>query len=543
MAVLTYVRCILRSVDHPDLVHRMLHYLLALAKEPIKDTSSSRPATLARRRKSESLVRKQADSQEDISPGLFTLLDMIMSGLGSSNQQTVAATLRLLSTILSTRHEYAISGLIRTKRMKEKGIKRLITEHDRNIDTLLNMAEDLIDEDCESSYEMHLQDARILLESHVCSANLLALPSAILDGREVTYRNYDDRPHQVAEHKIDASDPLLHSMLSRLCQFFSNDVETNLALTQAISTLISCGHTNLDGWFLLIDTGTEITSNKEVAIRPQAQRPSINNITRTNDERLSHGSYPGNKEVACSTEDMSPVLKALTSLVDQVNKFKKQIQDFDLYLAERKHVFKVGEEIETALKDAPSLRSPHKDTKAVSPSRNRPTGQVTSISERLLFEENLSNVSRASSPRGRQYNASSAPTLAGRLSHLRVSPSPNPSKGSSAYGSSPLRRDSFSSTPSKAPRTPIGPADALRQRIRIPLSAIDSGDVSFDIGSSEVSSIRSGSVERERVQRENFIEVSLSQILTNAVILQEFLLELAALVEVRASLFGEVTFT
>ena len=543
MAVLTYVRCILRSVDHPDLVHRMLHYLLALAKEPIDETSTSRPATLARRRKSESLIQKQADSQEDISPGLFTLLDMILSGLRSTSQQTVAATLRLLSTILSTQHKYAISGLIRMGHLKEKGSKRSIMEHDTNIDSLLNIAEDLIDQDCESSYKMYLQDARTLLESHVCSVDLLALPSACVDGCENTHARRDDWPHQVAEHRIDAADPLLQSMLSRLCQFFSNDVETNLALTEAISTLVSCGHTSLDGWFFVTTSGLERTSNKEVAIPSEAQRSSNNDISSTDEDMWSQGTYLGSTDLAGSTEDMSPVFKALNSLVDQVNKFKKQTQDFEIYLAERKHVFKVGEEIETALKDTPSLTNPRKGTKAVSPSRNRPIGQVTSISERLLGEENSSNVSRASSPRGRQHNASSAPTLAGRLSHLRISPSPNASNGSSAYGSSPLRRDSFSSTPSKAPRTPIGPADALRQRIRISMSAMDSGNDSFDIGGSEISSIYSDSVERERVQRTDFIEVSLSQILTNVVILQEFLLELAALVEVRASLFGEVTFT
>ena len=543
MAVLTYIRCILQSVDHPDLVHRMLHYLLALAKGPINETTSSRPATLARRRKSESLIRKQADSQEDISPGLFTLLDMILSGLRSSSQQTVAATLRLLSTILSTRHQYAISGIIRTEQMKDKSIKRSIMEHEGHIDTLLNMAEDLIDEDCESSYEMHLQDARTLLESHVCSVDLLALPNARVDGHDETHGYHHDWPHRVAEHKIDAADPLLHSMLFRLRQFFANDVETNLALTQAISTLITCGHTNLDGWFLVSNTSIEIISNQEVSVPPQAQPSPIEKITRVDEDSWSQGSYQGSKQLTCSTEDMSPVFKALNSLVDQVNQFKKQTKDFDIYLAERKHVFKVGEEIESALKDAPSLTNPLSDTKAMSPSRSRPIGQMTSISERLLSEENSSNVSRASSPRGRQYNASSAPTLVGRLSHLRVSPSPTASKGSSVHGSSPLRRDSFSSTASKAARTPLGPADALRQRIRVPFTATDSGNDSLDIGSSEGNSIRSESVERERVQHENFVEVSFSQILTNVVILQEFLLELAALVEVRASLFGEVTFT
>jgi hypothetical protein len=38
-------------------------------------------------------------------------------------------------------------------------------------------------------------------------------------------------------------------------------------------------------------------------------------------------------------------------------------------------------------------------------------------------------------------------------------------------------------------------------------------------------------------------EITLGHLLTNVIILQEFILEIAALVEVRASLFGEVVYS
>lgn len=51
-----------------------------------------------------------------------------------------------------------------------------------------------------------------------------------------------------------------------------------------------------------------------------------------------------------------------------------------------------------------------------------------------------------------------------------------------------------------------------------------------------------GELESPEVDAEEEKQVSVSHILTNTIVLQEFLLELAALVQVRAGLFGEVAF-
>lgn len=540
MAVITYLRCILLSVDYPDLVHRVLHYLLARPERPNNDASSSRPATLARRRKSESLIRKQAESRDEVSPGLFTLLDMIISGLRSGHQQTITATLGLLGTIHSTWHQYAIPALIRTRNIGIDDSKRSISAHDSNVEALLNMAEEVHDDDCELSYEMHLQDARTLLESHVCSAELLALPSAsIVADRRPEKDGRNGWPHQVIGHTIDPADPLLQLMLSHLDKFFANDIESNLTLTQALSILISCGHTNLDGWFLNRLQESDIMDRDEVTCLPNLECTLANNHGETHDDGRSDDSDPTSAKSVHNTQ--SPVFKSLDNLVNQVNRFKDQIEDFEIYLAERKHVFMVGEDIKTALTNAPALSSARQDSKAGSPSRLRASG-VTSISERLLSSENSANVSRASSPRGRQHNTSSAPTVVGSLGHLRISVSPSPSKDSSAAASSPLRRDPYSATPSNIRRNPTGPANTLHQRVRVPLGATSSQPDFLDVASSDVSSIRSESVDQQGAQRKDFVEVSISQILTNVVILREFLLELAAIVEVRAGLFAEVIY-
>lgn len=86
----------------------------------------------------------------------------------------------------------------------------------------------------------------------------------------------------------------------------------------------------------------------------------------------------------------------------------------------------------------------------------------------------------------------------------------------------------------------MGPGDALRQKIKIKTMSYQQ-DNARDV-SSETSSIRSESVASELKQADEVSEVTLSHLLTNVIILQEFMLELVAIVQVRASLFGEINF-
>lgn len=543
VAVLTYLRCILLTVNHAELTHRILHYLLAIPKKPANGSSSSRPATLARRHKSETLVRKQALRPEEFSPGLYTLVDMILGGLKSHSQQTTATTLRLLDTILSRQHQYCVPGLIKAKILQPEDMKRSILAHDRNVEMLLSMAEDLIEEETDLSYDSHLQDARVLLEDHVCSTNLLSLPSlgAVLDQENFPKRQLD-WPNPLEGHKIDPADPLLQSMLCLLDHFFSNNIETNLSLTQAFSSLASCGHLNLEGW-LLDGCAKRTNPRRDSAASPVIPGDALkSNEIQPDNNKMSDTSHTEGPTFTDRTVSTSPILQSLDHLIAQVDHFRQEIEDFGVYLLERKQVFKVGEEIESVTKDAPTSPSPARGSKAIPPNRARASGQISSISERLHSNNNSASVSRTNSPRGRQHSTPSAPALVGRLSHLRISPSPSPSKDSSIHTASPLRRDSFSSNPSKNTGDPIGPAKVLRQKIKIPWSISKRRNHSLDIGSSETSSTRSESIEPGSDQRQKVVEVSLSKILTNVLILHEFLLELAAIVEVRASLFGEVSF-
>lgn len=544
VAVLTYLRCIIESITHPGLVNIVFQYLLATPEAEKEEIKPPRPTALARRRKSENLISNLAQGQDKPVPDLFNLLDLVLTSLRSSNQQTVTATLRLVCVLLRNRHQYGFS-LIKTSVVEDGSASRSLETHDRVMAILFSFAEELADPDSlGQAYEDQLVDVQNALESHECSFQLLGLPNTALQEMKV-----------VRLQTIEVGDPLLASLVALLKRFLASDIETNLALTQTISTLASCGSLRLDGWLVeASQSGLSRTDVPNASIgAPQvgntteqaADKDGINKIEPMHSMRTSK--LPAS-ENGIPDRNTSAVLAALDSLLAQVEIFRREVENFDIYLSEHKHVFKIGEDINNAVtSDYPLARRLEEDSILMPPpAKPRGAPQIGSIKERLLSTENSAQASRASSPRGRLPEIPAGTALAGRLDHLRVSRSPNPSRSDGRAFSpspSPLSKTSMPSTPPKRVVTPMGPADALKQKVKVKtLVEGDSRHGRDFLGGSETSSIRSESTAPDQRDQSGYKELSLSHVLTNVIILQEFVLELAAIVQVRASLFGEVKF-
>ena len=549
VAVLTYLRCIIESINNPELMHMTLQYLLAIPDDPEDDRVPARPTTLARRRKSQTLITRLAQVEEKPRPDLFTLVDLILTSLQSHNQQTVTATLKLLSVILRSQHEFAVSTMIQTQYVGNLPM-RSISAHCRDTALLFSTAEDLLfHDDLREAYETHLEDARTLIETHCCSPLLLPLPSSKMKPRRDSSTLLAERIDALRPRLIKPDDPLLQALISLLKGFLANDIVTNLDLTQSFAILLSCGNMRLEYWLLQEPANYDV-SPKRSAVPDNELNESDQDDTITLTNRVDNSKQGAEIRTETSPksreEDQpaSPMFAALDSLVQQVETFRRNIEHFDTYLAERRHIFKVGDDIdkdEANVSSAPSRRS--EDSARPMHPKVGGAAQIVSISERLLSETSSTNISQSSSPRGRQLELSSTPNLVGRLRHLKISPSRSPSKMESrAFSPSPLRKASDTSTPPKSIITPMGPADALRQKVKIKIDVSDNRSHMEDFGSSETSSIPSGSVVPENPSNEGLKEITLSHLLTNVIILQEFILEIAAILQVRASLFKEVEF-
>ena len=530
---------------YPDLIHLILHYLLALPEDVVPEAPTSRPTTLARRRKSHNLVTLARAGDSD-SPSLIHLVDLILPSLRSQNQQVVSVALQLVSTILHRQHGYAISTLIKVGR--DVCLPRTFQENIEGVNMLLTFADALAPEDdLDESFDVHLEDARSLLESHVCSAHILELPHPSFEvGGTSTQARDSFRSRSVQPHRILPEDPLLGVLLTLLDNFFVNDVETNLSLTHTFMVLASCGHAHLEGWLLASCNDERPRSIPDVdRTRSSTESQPLHTSTGDNsyrEEEAENADEIAEAQKPTSAADQSPVIATLNRLVQRVKAFRREVQDFDQHLSERRQVFKLQQEVDEALLTSPnSPRGPNEAKSTVS--ANTIDGpQMGSIPDRLIAETNHRNISRSPSPRGRQQDRAST-ALAGRLSHLQIAPSPFSSKGLlRPYSPSPLGKTIIPPETSKVMPFPAENTDILRHKVKVSTGALAETGIFHDVQGSEASSLRSISVGPEPTMSEGVKEVTLTHLLTNVVILHDFILELSAMVQVRASLFEEVEF-
>ncbi|KAI9926366.1 hypothetical protein MW887_004130 [Aspergillus wentii] len=462
-AVLTYLYRVLDSIEQHDLVHRILHFLLASPDQPVKSLDMS-----VSRRKSLDVLAAFSEEAARPSPSLFNLKDLALLGLQSMNRQTILATLRLLNIVLQ-RHPSFARSLIRTisgQPSKQRTVGALNAE----LGNLLSMATSIVDDPTlNESYENYLKDASYILESRLC------IP--------VNEENIeDDRP---LELRLD--DPIVRELLSCLGTFFTNSVVVNLALTETLMSIASSHLVSLDGW-LLVDPSkyeypTEIT-------------PSVDAMAQV---ILAY------QEPTWSSANTPALASVLQDLVQQIQNWRKEMPDFDILVAARRDLLHQEGE------STPAPNTPRQASGTPSSERQQ--------TRSLLWEADFS------SPRGR----TSRP--------LENSASPSSQRGAA---DSPLR-DSIRVPPSRESSTSRAvAAEELRKRLARPFHF---GEPSKNNSANEdPDETANEPVEEnpdEAIADERPHSASLGHVLTNVVILYEFLLELSAMAQVRGSLFEE----
>ena len=506
VAIMTYTRFILESITHPELIAVFLRFLLPLYTKPQPELSTKvvRPATLARRRKSQNLLDAEARSQDRLVPDLFSLTDLIFSSLQSSDQQTLAATLQLVSMLLLNQYNYAMPSLLHVQQVLAKDIKYSLSIHTRNLNDLDDLATTVLaPKEAMDSTELYIQDAQNLIESH-CTANQMSqLPI-----------NVKEKLGLLPAHTISSRNPFTICLCTLIGRFFSNEVQTNLSLTQTIITLACCGQCSLEGWLL-----TECSPQDKVDVGVEAQRAS---------HSVQSELPPTDQNPTALPEDRSPIFTALNKLANQVSTFREEIPDFDTHLSEQRHAFNIwdqmAEEYSASAQRQSKDSSPRpQSTLNTSNVRIQPVNSI--YSHLRSSEQSPLGPSRSESPRGRHlHQPPLASNLAGKLSQLRPS----------STNLNPLRlesrsRSSAALSPTRQPQ--LLPALSTIGGI-IPHRTIN---VPISLGHAPVEGQKIQGREQEETK-----EVPLRRILTNVIILHDFILELMAVVQVRASVFGEV---
>lgn len=562
VAVLTYLRRILEALDHPDMIHLILHYLLALPDTTTSPTLRT-SISAARQRKSMDLATLMSTQEELAStPALFNLVDLIQGSLRSQSAQTVSVTLQLVSVILRRHHRYAVTTLLWTSQMMHDERQRTIGAHEKEMDFLLSLAGDIGgDIDFDEVYETHIQDSMGVLESHPCSISLVAPRSpgraTKAPGAQATIPG---APRDIRPHTLRPEDPMLKTFVSILATFFTNSVDINLSLTAAIVDLATCGYMRLEGW-LLPDPSEFIYEDKQEG-GEDPNLASLDDDSEMQEKVRLKAIEKAGRTPKWNESKIPPLLSQLKVLVQQVATYRREIPRFDDILQQRRDAFQAASSVTVspiAAKPAPPRSSFESSSRSASPPRN----PFDSLAHRIFPD--LGTPSRSHSPRGRRQDQPRSHGFATPPRSTAAVPPPQfpmgldtPSRGSSrAFSPSPLgNRDERSRgvPPSQTAAFAAVDQSILARKVGLPSPKGELHPIPFpnlrDLaaphaeGGSESTQenapVDEVSTDGERTEEKPL--VSVSHVLTNVILLQEFLLELAATVQGRAGLFGEIKF-
>ncbi|EER25534.1 hypothetical protein CPC735_066340 [Coccidioides posadasii C735 delta SOWgp] len=503
-AVITYLSRILESIDQPELIHRILHFLLASPSEGEAITTKpvEQPKMSVSRRKSLDILSSFAEAAAIPSPTLFNLVDLVSMSIKSRNNQTLVATLRLITVIMQRHHHFA-SSLIKTS-------PRL--EATPNLRTLGALNAELQQH---FSFATTIYDSPSLDQSY---GSYLASASGALSSRAsmMLWSNLSDS-NQESPSILQVDDTIFRGMLDLLRSFFTNNVITNLALTSSVTALASSNLVSLDGWLLVpAEKYRHLQDLRKTRDSAEPFNRPLSPECRDPDSQLNgayaHPSWP---------HDDSPALTlVLSALVEQVQSWRESIPDFDALLAGRRELLHISDpetvaadpamEMGAHLSDESSGLAGMKGDPSMEFSRGRRSSQRQRVGENSSSLFARSQSKRAISP---TRNLSSHRPLSQSPSQSRLRSHPVDLHRRLA---SPISTESTRSLSRRSEHLDVAPAPTASGNVETPNDDV-AGETNEDC-------------------------VTLGHVLTNIVILYEFILELTALVQMRASMFQEVNF-
>ncbi|KXT07040.1 hypothetical protein AC578_7289 [Pseudocercospora eumusae] len=510
VAVLSYMSAILDALEYPDLLHMILVYLLAIDEEraaaitaPQAHAKSNHPPrspTTIRRRQSLILLNTPKDPNDIVEPVLFNLVDLITNNVESNNSQSVFAALRLASTLITRQKKYAFGTLLKMNETASLATVRTIGALETEIEHYSKLAESLHPHYSIDFAQAQLsEDVRYTIESQIP-----ALPTT------------DDHTEQVCGLVLLDNDPLLRTMRALLRTFYTNSVDVNLALTHAIISIAQCVEIRLDSWIAIAPSAYSFSEQIHAPAKPWQ--------AHLDEDELS-------KWEAMNTALRQPILRPETSplllqelliLVSELDVVRATVPNLDQLIAGRKVMLQASPVDSSNMGESTSImNSPHsaQATLAVHGASHRDP-RSASRSSRARGRTDVESLSHGntglSTPEPESASASASTTASRTTSKARAAEA----------GTSPPTRSIFRPPPPETPST----TDVLMQIVTFP--ARESTRQSSSEDSDKVHSTSDNATSTMR-------SASLNHVLTNVVVLQEFVLELTAVLQVRAAVLRE----
>jgi hypothetical protein len=490
VAVLTYVTTILAALDYPDLVHNILAYLLAIRDAPTpadmerkperRSSEPPRSPTAIKRRQSLMLLAATKDPEDAVEPTLFNLVDLISNSLSSNNGSTVYAALSLASTIINRQKKYAFGTLLKSHDVSTNGATRTAGAQDLELEKYSELALSLHELGLDEAYAGLADDVRLTIETQVSFGQPSPDPGVSSESQKTNM------------YTLREEDAFMRLLSALLRSFFTNSVDVNLALTQVLISIASCIEIRLDVWFAMEATqyafeGTAFETKKSwQSLLDEEEVDALSDLEKAS------------RRPTWSDKQTPIVYRVLQTLADELATVRDSVPNLDQLISGRKNMLQAAS-LDAPVPDVHSLSgSPMPTHLHPESTRSQPRGhsRASSTSSAVRGHKQVTE-STASA------DHSSVPSPAGDQ------PCADQNNATASQSSSHTRQPSrsiFQPPPPEAPST----TDVLMQKI------------TFD-------------TEKESSER----TASLNHVLTNVIVLQEFVLELVAVLQVRAAVLGE----
>ena len=566
VAVTSYIEIMLRTLNNGQLGDLLVRFLLSeddgdLARKrqrsnprttvPRSNPSQKIAHQKRHRKKSTAMAILEIEAPDARRPsdyitstGRFTLKDLLMTNLRSTNHPTTTAALQLFKTLLQLHSELCTERLLLVIHDPESTsypspylsppppqIEPL--PHGENSKSPVDLPLFAMYADPDTTYATSERETSLYLAlisrvdpSHTQDAfstgyeNYLCDAVLSLKERNAELRDVDPDTISKHKHRLMQNDPVLSHILFALRKFFSNSPELNMALTGVLSTLAQDPCRSLAGWLTFASPdGDGARHARELSKEYEADGDDRSIDYRINEDLA----YETLSLPATSMDEKSrPLMYAIFhGLVTQLERYRHSVEKFDRYLLERRQGLLFSENLTDALNLAldfdnttPIPVSPHPIT---IPTPAEPTPKPKHRSSFVSFL-----TPRKSKPKPAPIPAAPpSPPKTGRKS-IETSP----------FGPHYQKTNSIEVEPYAAPTPFAGPWTPAK-----PQKWMDDDDV-FSSGWGEG---RNHPQHREQQDDDELSGtrvqlITLSMLLDNVVILEEAMKELLAIVHARRAL-------
>ncbi|KAF9564673.1 hypothetical protein CPC08DRAFT_705201 [Agrocybe pediades] len=527
-----------------------------------------------RRRQSSAMTLLEMEAPESRKPsdyftsmGRFTLKDLLLSNLRSKNQVTATSALQLLQTLLiyhpqltterilliipdasatsfphpailpsSQRHdstatipegdkdeEFHYPGVDENIDFSFSAASLVYTQpettystHEREMGlylALISRVDPTHNHDHDNfstGYEHYLHDALVTIQSQPIYWNAL-------DDADENNNRY--------KHRLNVNDPILSLVLESLTTFFSNTPDFNIGLTGVLATIATHPDRSMAGWILFApnDKTEDSFSTGQRVGESLGNDGDDRSIDFNIEEKLAS---ENNYLPAASLDEKSrPVVYTIfQGLVNQLERYRQSVQNFDKFLLERRQGLLFSENLTDALNLELDISEERKPSKSIEPSqpsqRPKPKQKSTSSSFVSFLTPKKSKPAKPNPP-------PEPVTPPRKAAATKVSASP--------FGSHYQHTGSVKVEPLAAPLPSKGLwTPSKSKKWTIPEDDVFGGSGWTD--KNEKSPFEDDENDEDGKEVEKPATVTLSQLLDNVVILEESIKEIVAIIHARRSL-------